>query len=92
MSVFAYESSWTWWERHPVGTEVVLVLSGAMVFHLQTTTGPVRASVGLAEGECLLVPEGVWHRAEIARTDDDALRHPDARAHRAPGRLTGGPG
>lgn len=63
MSVFAYESTWTWWERHPLGTELVLVLSGAAVFHL--TDGSGERSAELAAGECLLVPEGVWHRAEI---------------------------
>jgi mannose-6-phosphate isomerase-like protein (cupin superfamily) len=63
MSVFAYESTWTWWERHPLGTELVLVLSGAAVFHLRDGAGD--RSAGLAAGECLLVPEGVWHRAEI---------------------------
>ncbi len=65
MSVFAYETSWTWWERHPVGTELVFALSGAVVFHLQHDDGSVVHSVVLAEGECLLVPEGAWHRAEI---------------------------
>jgi mannose-6-phosphate isomerase-like protein (cupin superfamily) len=65
MSVFAYETSWTWWERHPVGTELVLVLSGAVVFHLQHDDGSGARSVALGEGECLLVPEGAWHRAEI---------------------------
>ena len=67
MSVFAYETSWTWWERHPVGTELVLALSGAVVFHLQYDDGSGARSVALAEGECLLVPEGAWHRAEITR-------------------------
>ena len=67
MSVFAYETSWTWWERHPVGTELVFALSGAVVFHLQHDDGSGARSVALAEGECLLVPEGAWHRAEITR-------------------------
>jgi quercetin dioxygenase-like cupin family protein len=66
MSVFAYETSWTWWERHPVGTELVLALSGAVVFHLQHDDGSGARSAALAEGECLLVPEGAWHRAEMA--------------------------
>jgi mannose-6-phosphate isomerase-like protein (cupin superfamily) len=66
MCVFAYETSWTWWERHPVGTELVLALSGAVVFHLQHDDGSGARSVALAEGECVLVPEGAWHRAEIS--------------------------
>ena len=65
MSVFSYEASWTWWERHPVGSELVLVLSGAAVFHLRHDEEPAGRSVALAEGECLLVPEGTWHRAAL---------------------------
>jgi mannose-6-phosphate isomerase-like protein (cupin superfamily) len=64
MSVFAYESTWTWWERHPAGAELVLVLSGAAVFHLRDGAGD--RSVELAAGEAALVPEMTWHRAEIA--------------------------
>jgi mannose-6-phosphate isomerase-like protein (cupin superfamily) len=65
MSVFSYEATWTWWERHPAGAEFVLVVSGATVFHLHHDDGSGRRSVALAEGQCLLVPEGTWHRAEI---------------------------
>ena len=65
MSVFCYEASWTWWERHPVGAEFVLVLSGAVVFHLQQDERAGVRAVARAQGECLLVPEGAWHRAEI---------------------------
>jgi mannose-6-phosphate isomerase-like protein (cupin superfamily) len=65
LSVFTHEASWTWWERHPVGSEFVLVLSGAVVFHLQHDDGSGGRSVALAEGECLLVPEGTWHRAGL---------------------------
>jgi mannose-6-phosphate isomerase-like protein (cupin superfamily) len=63
MSVFAYESDWTWWERHPVGDELVLVLSGAAAVHLRDEAG--ERSVPLIAGECLLVPERVWHRADV---------------------------
>ena len=66
MSVFCYEASWTWWERHPVGAEFVLVLSGAVVFHLQQDEWSGGGSVARGQGECLLIPEGAWHRAEIA--------------------------
>jgi mannose-6-phosphate isomerase-like protein (cupin superfamily) len=65
MSVFSYEASWTWWERHPVGAEFVLVLSGTAVFHLRQDDGSGGRSIACAEGECLLIPEGAWHRAEI---------------------------
>lgn len=66
MSIFAYEGSWTWWERHPVGAELVRVLSGAVVFHLEGDDGSRSFSAALQAGDCLLVPQGSWHRAEIA--------------------------
>jgi mannose-6-phosphate isomerase-like protein (cupin superfamily) len=64
LSIFDYRSTWTWWERHPNGEELVLVLSGSVVFHLddgERRTVPLRAREGT------LVPRGTWHRAEITR-------------------------
>jgi mannose-6-phosphate isomerase-like protein (cupin superfamily) len=63
MSVFAYESTWTSWERHPDGTEFLFVLSGAAVIRMRDGSG--ERSAELSAGECALIPEGVWHRAEI---------------------------
>jgi mannose-6-phosphate isomerase-like protein (cupin superfamily) len=63
LSVFDYESTWTWWERHPGGEELVLVLSGCVRFHLDDGAPWV---VALSGGEATLVPRGTWHRAEIA--------------------------
>ena len=62
MSVFEYGSTWTWWERHPTGVEMVHVLSGSLVFHLE---GFDTTAVALTRGDSLLVPENVWHTAEI---------------------------
>jgi mannose-6-phosphate isomerase-like protein (cupin superfamily) len=62
--VFTYDASWTWWERHPVGVELVFVLGGAAVFHLRDAAG--ERTVALTVGEGLLVPEMVWHRADVA--------------------------
>jgi quercetin dioxygenase-like cupin family protein len=64
LSVFEYESSWTWWERHPVGVELVHVLSGSVVFRLRGTSSK---AVVLKEAQSLVVPEGIWHTAEIVR-------------------------
>ena len=62
LSIFDYRSTWTWWERHMRGEELVLVLSGSVVFHLDD--GELR-TVALSPGEGALVPRGTWHRAEI---------------------------
>ncbi len=63
LGVFEYESTWNYWERHPVGVEVVYALRGAVRFHLHD--GHDGTAVRLVAGQSLLVPEGVWHRAEI---------------------------
>lgn len=63
LSVFDYTSSWTWWERHCAGEEYVHVLAGVVVFHVEGAGG--RRSVELHAEAGLVVPRGVWHRAEI---------------------------
>jgi mannose-6-phosphate isomerase-like protein (cupin superfamily) len=63
LSIFDYDTTWTWWERHPVGEELVLVLSGQVVFQLDDARGA--REVALQQGESTLVPEGAWHRAVV---------------------------
>jgi mannose-6-phosphate isomerase-like protein (cupin superfamily) len=64
MSIFEYDSSWTWWERHPVGEELVHLLFGETAFHLD---GDEETVIVLRAGQSLIVPQGAWHRAEIFR-------------------------
>lgn len=64
LSVFAYDATWTWWERHPAGEEFVHVLSGSVGFRLDD--GATERVVLLDAGESLLVPGGVWHSADVA--------------------------
>jgi len=63
VSVFDYVATWPYWERHPVGVELVPVFSDSVVFHLDDGHG--RRAIDLVAGQSLLVPEGSWHRAEI---------------------------
>ena len=53
------------WERHSVADEIVMVLDGAAtIFFLaddgSETSAPVRT------GELVIVPQGTWHRFEVA--------------------------
>jgi quercetin dioxygenase-like cupin family protein len=63
LSVFAYDATWTWWERHPTGDELVYVISGDIDLHLDddVTTSVQR----LQRGESAIVPTGAWHRAVV---------------------------
>jgi len=62
-----FDSSWTEWEMHPNGEELVVCLSGPVSF-VQEIDGRSRA-VSLQAGEWLINPAGVWHTADIAGGD-----------------------
>ena len=51
------------WERHPHGEELIVMLSGSCDLILQPDGGETR--IRLDAGRAVLVPTGVWHRAEI---------------------------
>jgi mannose-6-phosphate isomerase-like protein (cupin superfamily) len=63
LSVFDYDESWTWWERHPVGDELLYVLEGEINFQLDD--GVSTRILRVRAGEGAIVPTGVWHRAEV---------------------------
>ena len=61
-SAYDYGESWSW-ERHPAGDEVVVQLTGRTTFVLELDGGEERVTVG--SGEAVVVPAGVWHRADV---------------------------
>jgi mannose-6-phosphate isomerase-like protein (cupin superfamily) len=63
-----YTSTWTWWERHPDGDELVMVLSGTAEFVLEDDDDT--RTVSLGAGQSTIVPAGTWHRAVV----DDPCR------------------
>jgi mannose-6-phosphate isomerase-like protein (cupin superfamily) len=65
-----YGESWSLWEMHPEGDEIVHVVAGAFEFVLDTAGS--EKSVQVQAGLTLVVPKGVWHRA-IVHTPGDAV-------------------
>ena len=63
LSVFDYDKTWAWWERHPVGDELLYLLEGEISFHLDD--GVSTEVVHVCAGESTIVPANVWHRAEV---------------------------
>lgn len=63
VSVHQFSTSWTMWEMHPHGSEVVLCLSGHMTLHQQPQEGEAR-SLRLGPGEYAINPAGTWHTAD----------------------------
>jgi mannose-6-phosphate isomerase-like protein (cupin superfamily) len=53
-------AGWSNWERHPVGEEIVTVVSGSTTMTLLIDGQEVTHDLGA--GDMIVVPTGVWHR------------------------------
>lgn len=60
--------TWTSWERHPAGEEVVVLLSGRVDL-LQEVDG-VERRIELRPGQAVVNPAGVWHTADVLEPGD----------------------
>jgi mannose-6-phosphate isomerase-like protein (cupin superfamily) len=59
-AVYAVGRSTSHWERHPLGDELLLLLSGAIDVVLETREG--ERIMELKEGAACVVPRGTWHK------------------------------
>lgn len=64
VSQYTFTESWTAWEMHPAGDEVVICISGAMVLVQEHPDGRIEETP-LAAGEYAINPAGVWHTADV---------------------------
>ena len=55
--------SWTSWERHPAGDEVVVLLSGRVDVVQDLPDG--RRVVELMPGQAIINPRDVWHTSDV---------------------------
>lgn len=62
VTMFTFTESWTNWEMHPHGSELVLVTQGELTL-LQEEHGQVRRTQ-LGAGQYAINPPGVWHTAD----------------------------
>lgn len=60
---FPQAETWTSWERHPAGEELVLLLSGRVDL-IQEIEGEIRRTE-LHPGMAVVNPPGVWHTADV---------------------------
>lgn len=63
MCVFPTEASWSVWEMHPEGDELVYLLSGSATFVLDDGRDEQRIPVTAPGG--VVVPRGIWHTADV---------------------------
>ena len=64
VSLYRFDQSWTEWEMHPAGDELVLCIEGRMTLHQEMSDG-VEQSVVLGPGDYAVNPPGVWHTADV---------------------------
>jgi len=57
------QATWTSWERHPAGDEVVVALSGHQTL-IQEIDGQ-QHRIELRPGQAVINPRGVWHTADV---------------------------
>ncbi len=62
VTVHTGAGDWNHWEVHPHGDEVLIVLEGSVRMIFQRPSGEEKFD--LSTGSTLIVPAGVWHRAE----------------------------
>ena len=65
VSQYDFDRDWPTWEKHPMGDEIVILLSGAAEFVLDR--GGRHESVRLSRaGSYVVVPRDTWHTARIS--------------------------
>lgn len=64
VAMHRFNESWTSWEVHPHGDEVVVCIAGSMTLHQQFPDGS-NATVTIGPGEYAINPPGTWHTADI---------------------------
>lgn len=57
------EATWSSWERHPAGDELVVMLSGRSDL-IQDIDGEQRR-IQLEAGQAAINPRGIWHTADV---------------------------
>ncbi|MCX7284251.1 MAG: cupin domain-containing protein [Novosphingobium sp.] len=63
VSMFESAEDWKVWECHPSGEELIIQIDGGMVLVLDRGSSLER--VPLQAGEFAIVPQGVWHTADV---------------------------
>jgi mannose-6-phosphate isomerase-like protein (cupin superfamily) len=64
VSMHDFAESWTSWEMHPVGDELVVCLAGEITLHQELRDGTER-TVTITAGQYAINPAGAWHTADV---------------------------
>jgi quercetin dioxygenase-like cupin family protein len=64
VTMYSFSESWTSWEMHPAGDEVVICTEGEITLIQESPDGT--RTIALRAGEYAINPRGVWHTADVA--------------------------
>ncbi|MET0366404.1 MAG: cupin domain-containing protein [Sphingobium sp.] len=64
VSQYDFSESWTSWEMHPAGDELVVCTSGSITLVQEQPDG-THARVTLGAGDYAINPAGIWHSADV---------------------------
>ena len=65
VAIHTFSESWTSWEMHPAGAEVVVCIAGEITLIQELPDGSAD-SVTLRPNDYAVNPPGVWHTADVA--------------------------
>lgn len=65
VSQHSFTQSWTAWEVHPVGAELVICTAGELTLIQERPDGGTD-TIHLTAGEYAINPPGIWHTADVA--------------------------
>lgn len=65
VSMYSFDESWTSWEMHPAGAELVICTAGAITL-IQEHADGCTGTVTLGPGDFAVNPPGIWHTADVA--------------------------
>jgi mannose-6-phosphate isomerase-like protein (cupin superfamily) len=63
LTIFGYDATWDYQERHPTGDELVYVITGLV--DLLVDCGQGERAVRLSSGAAGVIPVGGWHRLAV---------------------------
>lgn len=64
VSQHSFTESWSSWEKHPRGDEVVTLLAGEATMVLETAGGEQAVTLS-SPGDYVIVPRDTWHTARV---------------------------
>ncbi|WP_043528185.1 cupin domain-containing protein [Litchfieldella xinjiangensis] len=64
ISYHVFAEDWSAWEMHPMGDEIVCLLSGAVTFMLEADGGGRDVELDTV-GDYAIIPRSTWHTARV---------------------------